>query len=346
MGNGAGAMNFRSDNEAGVAPEIMAALVAANQGSAASYGDDAITARLGKRLAEIFEHEVWVLPLISGTAANALALASLVPPWGQVYCHEEAHIAGHECGSLEFYSGGARIAGLPSPSGKISAGQLAALLPGGKGEVYAMQPSAVSLTQATEAGTVYGVEEVAAIGEVARGHGLALHMDGARFANALVHLGVAPAEITWKAGVDALSFGATKNGAMGAEALIFFDAERAAQCTFRRMRAGHLMSKMRFLSAQLEAYLADDLWLRNARHANAMATRLGQGLAEVPGVRLRNPVEANEVFAELPEAMIAGLQAKGFQFHHWDGPCVRLVMAFDTASADVDAFIDAARGLA
>jgi threonine aldolase len=335
------AMNFCSDNVAGVSPEILAALSAANHGSAASYGDDEITARLTRRVADLFEHEVTVFPVISGTAANALALASLVPPWGQVYCHEQAHIATHECGALEFYAGGARIAGIAAPHGKIGAAQLAALLPGGKGLVYAMQPSAVSLTQATEAGTVYRPDEVAAIGEVAREHGLALHMDGARFANAVAHLGASPAELTWKAGVDALSFGATKNGAMGAEALIFFDAERATQCAFRRMRGGHLVSKMRFLSAQLEAYLTDDLWLRNARHANAMAQRLAEGLAEVPGIRLRNPVGANEVFPELPEPMIARLEAAGFQFHRWDGNCVRLVTAFNTAVADVDAFVAA-----
>jgi threonine aldolase len=170
-------------------------------------------------------------------------------------------------------------------------------------------------------------------------------MDGARFANALADLDVTPAEMTWKAGVDALSFGATKNGAMGAEALIFFDRERAAECEFRRIRAGHLISKMRFLSAQLDAYLTDDLWLRNARHANAMARRLGAGLAEVPGASLRNPVEANEVFAELPDAMIEGLQAVGFQFHRWEGTCIRLVTAFNTPAADVDAFIDAAHRL-
>ena len=208
-----------------------------------------------------------------------------------------------------------------------------------------MQPSAVSLTQATEAGTVYRTEEIAAIGEVARGKGLALHMDGARFANALVHLGVTPAEMTWKAGVDVLCFGATKNGAMAAEALIFFDPARAADCAFRRMRGGHLVSKMRFMSVQLEAYLTDDLWLRNARHANAMARRLGDGLAGLPDVRLRHPVEANEIFVELTEPMIAHLQSSGFAFHRWEGSCVRLVTAFNTAAADVDAFIAAARNV-
>ncbi len=336
-------MNFCSDNVAGVSPEILSALLSANQGSASSYGADEITARLQKRFADVFEHDVTVFPVISGTAANALALASLVPPWGVVYCHEQAHVATHECGALEFYSGGARIHGIAGVDGKISAAQLAEIVPNGKGAVYAMQPSAISLTQATEAGTVYRCEGIQAIGEVARAHGLALHMDGARFANAVVHLGVTPAEATWKAGVDALSFGATKNGAMGAEALIFFDQRRAADCAFRHMRGGHLMSKTRFISAQLEAYLTDDLWLRNASHANAMARRLADGLTDTPGVSLRHPVEANEVFAEMPEGMITRLHARGFQFHRWTGNSVRLVTAFSTAAADVEAFIAAAR---
>jgi threonine aldolase len=332
-------MNFCSDNVTGVSPEILAAIVAANEGSAASYGADEITARLGKRLAEIFEHEVTVFPVISGTAANAIALSTLVPPWGEVYCHEQAHIATHECGAVGFYAGGARTTGIASPSGKISASQLAALLPGGRGQVYAVQPSAVSLTQATEAGTVYRPDEIAAIGEVAHAHGLTVHMDGARFANAVAYLGTTPAEITWRAGVDALCLGATKNGAIAAEVLIFFDDKRAADCPFRRMRGGHLISKMRFVSAQLEAYLTGELWLRNARHANAMARRLAAGLAGLPGVRMRHPVEANEVFPELTEAMIARLQATGFAFHRWDGNCVRLVTAFNTAETDVDAFL-------
>ena len=334
-------MNFSSDNTSGVSPEILAAIAAANAGAASSYGADAITERLQERLAEVFEHEVAVFPVLTGTAANVLGLASLVPPWGLVYAHEEAHILAHECGALEFYAG-ARIHGIPSESGKITAAQLAALLPGEKGNVHAVQPSAVSLTQASEAGTVYRIDEIAAIAEVARSHGLSMHMDGARFANALVRLGASPAEMTWKAGIDVLSFGATKNGAMSAEALIFFDPARAADVAFRRMRAGHLVSKMRFMSAQLEAYLTDDLWLRNARHANAMAARLAAGLAGLPSVRIRNEVEANEIFAELPEELIAHLFERGFAFYRW-GASVRLVTAFNTSGDDVDAFIAAVR---
>jgi threonine aldolase len=275
-------------------------------------------------------------------------LATLVPPWGAVYCHEEAHIVVDECGAPEFYAGGARMVGIAAAHGKIGVDDLAVRLPGGKGVVHHMQPAAISLTQATEAGTVYRADEIAAIGELARHHGLGFHVDGARFANALVHLGCAPAEITWRAGVDVLSFGATKNGAAAAEAVIFFDPAKAADFAFRRKRGGHLFSKMRFLSAQLDAYLADDLWLRNARHANAMAARLAAGLAQLPIMRLRHPVEANEIFVEMPEAAIEALFARGFHFYRWDGPrgnCVRLVTAFDTAPADVDTFLVTARGV-
>ena len=339
-------MNFSSDNVAGVSPEIMAALAAANAGSQPSYGADSISERVERRLAEIFERDVAVFPVATGTAANALALATVAPPWGVVYCHAEAHIAVDECGAPEFYAGGARVVGLAAPHGKIAAADLAPLLPGGKGVVHHMQPAAISLTQASEAGTVYRADEIAAIGELARSHGLPLHVDGARFANAVAHLGCAPADITWRAGVDILSFGATKNGAAAAEAVIFFDKAKAADFAFRRKRGGHLFSKMRFLSAQLDAYLADDLWLRNARHANAAATQLADGLARIPGLRLRHAVEANEIFVEMPDALIDSLFAKGFHFYRWDGPrgnCVRLVTAFDTALADVDAFLAVAR---
>jgi threonine aldolase len=341
-------MNFSSDNVAGIAPEILAALAAANAGSQPSYGDDPISARVERRLAEIFEHHVAVFPVATGTAANALALATLVPPWGMVYCHAEAHVVVDECGAPEFYAGGARMAGIAGPHGKIGVDDLAALLPGGKGVVHHMQPAAISLTQATEAGTVYRAAEVAAIGELALRHGLGVHVDGARFANALVHLGCAPADITWRAGVDVLSFGATKNGAAAAEAVIFFDPAKAADFAFRRKRGGHLFSKMRFLSTQLDAYLDDDLWLRNARHANAMASRLATGLAGLAEIHLRYPVEANEIFVEMPNPVIEALFARGFHFYRWDGPqgnCVRLVTAFDTVPADVDAFLVTARGI-
>jgi threonine aldolase len=254
-----------------------------------------------------------------------------------------------ECGAPEFFAGGAKLVGLDGADGKITAAHLdAALARGGKGVVHHVQPAAVSITQATEAGTTYRPEEVRAIAEVTHRHGLVLHMDGARFANSVAWLGCDPADVTWRAGVDVLSFGATKNGAMAAEAVVFFRGDLAETFALRRKRAGHLFSKMRFLSAQLEAYLTDGLWLHLARHANAMAARLAKGLAVVPGVTLAHPVEANEVFAVLPEAMIAGLRAAGFVFYSWPGEAgqgakVRLVPAFDTPAASVDAFVAEAR---
>jgi threonine aldolase len=341
-------VNFASDNVAGIAPEILEALARANAGAAEPYGADALSAKLARRFAEIFEHEVAVFPMATGTAANALALAAVVPSWGVVYCHEDSHIAADECGAPEFYTGGAKLLGLPGAAGKIVPAAIAERL-GERGVVHHAQPAAISLTQATEAGTLYSRDEIAEISELARRHGLALHMDGARLANALAALGSTPAEITWRAGVDVLAFGATKNGALAAEAVIFFDPAKAGDLAFRRKRGGHLFSKMRFLAAQLDAYLADDLWLRHARHANAMAARLAAGLAAVPGARLRYPVEANEIFVELPEPVIGGLLAAGFGFYRWGGPastCIRLVTAFDTRPEDVDALAAAAFRLA
>ncbi len=334
-------MNFRSDNVSGIAPEILAAIAAANRGDAPSYGADAVTERVARRFGELFEHDVAVFPVATGTAANALALAAVTPPWGVVFCHEEAHIQADECGAPEFYSGGAKLVGLAGDHGKLTpaAIEARAIEPG---VVHHAQPAAISISQTTEAGTLYTPAEVAALGDAARRHGLALHMDGARFANAVAALGCAPADLTWRGGVDVLSFGATKNGALAAEAVIFFDREKAADFAFRRKRGGHLLAKMRFLSAQLEAYLADGLWLDNARHANRMAARLADGLATIAGARLRHPTQANEVFVELPEAAIRAAAAAGFGFHRWGGEssaCLRLVTAFDTAPEAVDAFI-------
>jgi threonine aldolase len=342
--------NFASDNVAGAAPEILAALsAAAGAGAAPSYGADPWTARVEALLKETFATDLVAHPVATGTAANALALATATPAWGAVYCHAGSHVMMDECGAPEFFAGGAKLVGLDGADGKITAAHLdAALARGGKGVVHHVQPAAVSITQATEAGTTYRPEEVRAIAEVTHRHGLVLHMDGARFANSVAWLGCDPADVTWRAGVDVLSFGATKNGAMAAEAVVFFRGDLAETFALRRKRAGHLFSKMRFLSAQLEAYLTDGLWLRLARHANAMAARLAKGLAVVPGVTLAHPVEANEVFAVLPEAMIAGLRAAGFVFYSWPGEAgqgakVRLVPAFDTPAASVDAFVAEAR---
>lgn len=338
-------INFASDNVTGAAPEVLEAILRANEGSVSSYGADPLTARVEARLSEIFERDCKVFPVATGTAANVLALSTLVPPYGAIYCHEAAHINVDECGGPEFYAGGAKLVALAGAGAKLSAATLSGAVYG-SGDVHHVQPAAVSISQTTELGAVYSPEETAAIAEVARAEGLAFHVDGARFANALVSLGCSPAELTWKAGVDALSFGASKNGALAAEAVIFFDPAQAKDFVYRRKRGGHLFSKMRFLSAQLEAYLTDDLWLRNAAQANAMAARLAAGLAALPAVRFTEMPAANALFPHLPQAMIAGLTAAGFVVRPWgDGAAgqVRLVTAFSTKEADVDAFIACAR---
>ncbi len=341
--------NFGSDNVTPASPEVMDALAAANTGSLHSYGDDPHTERLTALASALFETELTIYPVTTGTAANALALSVLTPPYGAVYCHETAHIATDECGAPEFYTGGAKLIGLPGADGKILPGQLdAPLRHAATMGVHHVRPAALSLTQSTEWGTVYTPGEVQALSAAAHAAGLGVHMDGSRLANAVAHLGCSPAEITWKAGVDVLCLGATKNGAMAAEAVIFFDPARAAGFESRRKRAGHLWSKMRFFSVQLTAYLQDGLWLRNARHANAMAARLAAGLVRLPGVRLVQAAQANELFVAMPDPLIEALLAEGFEFYRWAAPAgvsepvIRLVTAFCTEAADVDAFLAAA----
>ncbi|MCU0543687.1 MAG: low specificity L-threonine aldolase [Oscillatoriaceae cyanobacterium Prado104] len=341
-------MNFCSDNATGVSPEIMTAIAAANSGAAMPYGDDECTRRLQVKFSDLFETPVTVFPVATGSAANALALATVTPPYGAIYCHAASHINVDECGAPEFFTGGAKLVTVTGNHAKIAAESLKTTLDlAGQGIVHRVQPAAIGITQATEAGTVYNPAEISQISEVARSHNLYLHVDGARFANAVVSLGCSPADITWRAGVDILSFGATKNGAMAAEAVVFFDRELAATFPFRRKRGGHLFSKMRFLSAQLEAYITDDLWLRNASHANQMAAKIAQGLASIPEVNFCYPVEANEIFVQLPESIIARLLNRGFQFYRWEseGGCtVRLVTAFNTKEADVNDFIECCQG--
>ncbi|WP_454683945.1 threonine aldolase family protein [Ancylobacter moscoviensis] len=335
---------FGSDNVAGVSPAILAALAAANDDSMPSYGTDDLSARVEARLSALFEREVAVFLVSTGTAANALALGALTPPWGAVLCHAESHIENDECGAPEFFTGGAKLVHVAGEAAKIDPDALAEAAGRNRGDVHCVQPAAVSVTQATELGTLYGVEQLRAIGAVCRAAGLKLHMDGSRFANAVAALGVSPAELTWKAGVDALSFGATKNGAMGVEAIVLFDRAKADELAFRRKRGGHLTSKMRFLAAQMDAYLDGDLWLANARQANAMAARLGAGLAALPGVALQAPAEANMLFVRLPQKMIDGLLAQGFRFYtdRWGAGVVRLVTSFATTAEDVDRLLEAA----
>ncbi|HXD46472.1 MAG TPA: low specificity L-threonine aldolase [Pseudolabrys sp.] len=342
-------MNFASDNTAGVAPEIMAALARCNDGFALGYGNDDWTRRVEKKFADLFKHEVAVFLVPTGTGANALALAHVTPPWGAVLCHRDAHIATDECGAPEFFGGGIKLIGLPGDGGKIAAETLKATLDNTMqwGPPHHVTPAALSLSQATESGTIYRTNEVRALAGIAHAHGLAVHMDGARFANALVRMNASADEATWKAGVDVLSFGATKGGAMGAEAVIFFDPKRAEGMSARRKRGGALASKHRFIAAQIEAFLDGDLWLRLARHANDMADRLSDGLAKA-GFTPKWPVEANEVFAALPIALCDKLQAAGAVFYRWavetapDGSqsaTVRLVTSFATTAEEVERFV-------
>ena len=345
-------MDFRSDNTSGVAPQIMAALDRANSGSATPYGDDQATADLTARFADVFDHDVVVFPVGTGTAANALALSALAPPYGAVYCHADAHVIQDECGAPELFTGGARMVGLDCDHGKLTPADLGAAIDGATPHgPHNMQPAALSLSQATEAGTVYTPAEIMALSGVAKEAGIGVHMDGARFANAVVGLGASPADLTWRAGVDVLSFGATKNGAMAAEAVVFFDSSRAADFAFRRKRGGHLFSKMRFVSAQLAAYLTDDLWLKNAAHANVQSARISDGLDTVAGISLMHPVQANEVFVAVPGAMADELEAQGFQFHRSPldaagSTILRLVASFETTPEAADALVAAAQELA
>lgn len=334
-------MNFRSDNVAPVADEILAALAAANTGAAAPYGQDDITRRLDDIFAAVFEREVRVLPAASGTAGNCLALAMLIDDGGTIYCHEDAHIAVAEEGAPAAFIPGAELVALEGPHGRIAPDDLAAALDRGP-----TSNAVLSLTQVTEWGTVYPPDEIAALSAMARERGLRVHMDGARFANAVASLGCAPADVTWRAGVDALSFGASKNGALNAEAVVLFDPALAEDTFALRKRTGHVYSKMRYVSAQLDAMLKDGLWLKLSARANAMGHRLAEGLDGVPGVTFLAPVEASMLFVKLSDALREGLPAAGFQFETWrGGEITRLVTNHGTREQDVDAFVTAARRL-
>jgi threonine aldolase len=346
-------MNFASDNTAGVAPQIMAALARANDGFALGYGNDDWTRRVEQKFADLFKREVAVFLVPTGTAANALALAHVTPPWGAVLCHHDSHIATDECGAPEFFGGGIKLVGLPGDNGKITAATLKARLDNKAqwGAPHHVTPAVVSISQATEAGTIYRLDEIRALADTAHAHDVLLHVDGARFGNALARMNAAPDEATWKSGVDVLSFGATKGGAMGAEAVIFFDPKRADGMSARRKRGGALLSKHRFIAAQMEAFLDGDLWLRLAQHANGMADALSDGLTKA-GFTPIWPVEANEVFAALPPALCDKLQAAGAVFYRCntetgaDGKqsvTVRLVTSFATTSDDVERFLGTIR---
>lgn len=345
-------MYFASDNSSGAAPEIMAALAAANEGYAMPYGNDPIMERVRARIRDVFEApEAAVYLVATGTTANALSLAILANPWDAVFCHRVAHVQEDECGAPEFYTGGAKLVLVEGQDARMTPETLAhAIAATGCGGVHGVQRGPVTITNSTEAGTVYSAAEVAALAGVAKDAGLKVHMDGARFANALVAAGCSPAEMTWKAGVDVLSFGGTKNGCLGVEAVVIFDPAKAWEFELRRKRGGHLFSKHRYLSAQMDAYLEDDLWLRLAGQANAAARRLSQGLLAVPGATLVHPTQANAVFAAWPRDGHRRAQAAGAKYYYWphgqteDGPeeeplAARLVCSWSTTEADVDGFL-------
>ena len=338
---------FKSDNTATASPQLLEAVIAANHGPARAYGDDDWSRRLDAAFARVFGHEVRAFPVATGTAANSLALATLVPPWGSILAHEGAHVVRDECGAPEFMTGGARLQLLHGEDGKLTPAAVEAALRDNPPSVHTVQPRALTLTQATEFGTCYTPAELLALATLARARGLALHVDGARFANAVAFLDCPPADISWRAGVDVLSFGATKNGALGAEAVLFFDPARAADFEWRRKRAGHLLSKMRYVSAQFVALLTDDLWKRNAEHANAMARRLAAGVEGVPGVTVTDTVAANAVFAILPPEVTRELQEE-FTFYVWNPGTgqVRWMTSWATTEAQVDEFVGRIREVA
>ncbi|MCE9610794.1 MAG: low specificity L-threonine aldolase [Chthoniobacter sp.] len=338
---------FASDNWAGICPEVAAALAEASAGHAPGYGADAWTAEAVRLIREVFETECDVFFVFNGTAANSLAVAAMCGPYESVLCHEHAHLVTDECGAPGFFAHGTTLKGLAGPLGKVLPAAVtdAALR---RRDVHHPKVAALSLTQSTELGTVYTPDEIAALGVVAREQDLWLHMDGARFANALASLGVAPRQLTWQAGVDVLSFGGTKNGMPFGEALVFFDSELARDFAFRRKQGGQLASKTRFLAAPWVALLRDGAWLRHAASANARAAELERGLRAVPGVEVLYVREANAVFATMPPALLAGLRARGWQFYTDVGPdgAARLMGSWDTTEEDVAAFLHDATSLA
>jgi threonine aldolase len=351
-------MEFASDNTAGAHEAIVAALAKANDGRVKSYGYDPWSKRAEEALSAVFEREVSAFLVLTGTAANALALSSIVPCYGAVMCHDEAHLHTDECGAPELFTGGAKLMPLSSAGGKISAALIAQTLDSLIRGEHESKPAAVSITQLSELGTAYSVAEIGALGSLCRARGLKLHMDGSRFANALAAMGAKPADMTWRAGVDVMSFGATKNGALALEAVIFFDQKLAEDFRYRRKRAGQLLSKSRFLGAQMLAYLENGLWLRNAEHSNAMARLLAAKLAAVKGVRLPLATQGNQVFAIMPRRLHESMLKKGAHYYAWparglsvegigQGECLaRFVASYQTTEEEVTALVQLALRLA
>lgn len=337
--------DYLSDNAAGASPEILAAVAAASDGPAAAYGADPLSRAVVAAFGAVFDRPVDVLPVGTGSAANGIALAALTPPWGSVLAHPDAHIDSDEAGAPEFFTGGAKIVPVGGAHSKIDPEALRTAVRRRHGDVHSVQPSVLSLTQATETGSVYTLGELRTLTGIARDAGLRVHLDGARFANALVALDATPAQLTWQSGVDILSFGATKNGAMTADAIVSFDPARTTELRYRHKRAGQLTAKMRFQTAQLGAYLDGDLWLRNARHANAMAARLRAAIDGVPGVAVLGDPAANILFCRFPRVLTAALRERGYAFHadRWEPGVVRIVTSFAHRPRDIDDFVAAIR---
>lgn len=333
-------IDYRSDNTGRAAPEILEALLRANTGTALGYGADEWTARLQDAFSELFETRVRVFPVATGTAANALSLAAVSPSWGLVYCSELAHINTSEANAAGFFGGGLKLAPVAGTYGRIDPAALRDTLAGIQpGQMHRGQPAAVNITQASDLGAVYRLDDIAAITDAAKSRGMRVHMDGARFANALARLQCSPADMSWRAGVDILSFGATKNGGALCDAIVVFTPELADGLAVQLRRAGQVWSKMRFASAQLMAYIEDGLWLRLAQASNAAAARIAAGIEGLPGLRLLAPVEANEIFLEIPSDVMDALERDGFQFYRRSKTLARFVCRFDLTDPETDALI-------
>ena len=330
---------FGSDNFAGLAPEALDALLRANAGHAESYGNDAWTAEACRLVREVLETDADVFFVFNGTAANSLALSALCQSYHSAFCHERSHVFVDECGCPEFTTHGARLIALPGPDGRITPAALEEAVRR-RSDLHYHKPAALSLTQSTEVGTTYSPADVGALAETAHRLGLKVHLDGARFANAVASLGVPPKAITWQVGVDVLSFGCTKNGVAVGEAVVFFDRSLARDFEYRAKQAGQLASKLRFLAAPWVGLLQDGAWLRHAAHANAMAHRLEQSLTGLPGVQLAFPRQANAVFLLMPDALAAALHARGWIFYQMHNAVeYRLMCSWDTTAEDVDALV-------
>ena len=332
---------FASDNVTAACPEVMEATNQANMGNIESYGHDKWSKVLDKKFSELFEKDVKVFTAVTGTAANSLALSSITPSFGNIYCHKISHINVDECGAPEFFTGGAKLISIDGVNGKLNADELKKNIKG-SGVVHNTQPSSVSITQSCETGVIYKPDEILNITQVAKENGMKIHMDGARFSNAIASLNKSPAEVTWKSGIDVLTFGGTKNGCMDAEAIIFFNSKDANNFKYLQKRSGQLLSKTRFLSSQLDAYITNEVWLKNAKHANSMAKNLSENLSKINSLELTYPTESNEIFIKIPKNIQDHLNKNGYSAipdDMFDGS-IRFVTAWNTNLIDIEHLIN------